>query len=1511
MRSGARQGRQGPRSSLSGSAASSAPSQRDASASEVADDVDEQIEGLVRARAAQDGGTFCGIPPDDAVALLLSGDFAAFLQRVPAGKKMRFAMSGTSGKDADVLRQIRQLATSRAPNDAPNGGQSAQAGHRVPGARGPSAEAMGGAGQAAHVADLSRQVESLQAELQGVRQETKWLQSAHADSVVRAIDMRGWALAFLAVALVWAGCSLAWTALEWASEQGPCGWNAPDAEGPQHTTRAAGWACVRASVPLPWVLLDAGSSASCLSLSWTGLQGSQAICAGWGWAIAPGVLVPRILAFVPTLAAALALALGAAFPESLPARRVLVFYAAASLLLGLRWTRAEAAGMGEESDAAAALWDARQRGYARYAYWTIARVRGFFVKAGQYMSSRADVLPKAFVSELQRVQDEMPSTPFVLVKQAVEADLALWGWDKGTPLSAVFESFDETPIASASIAQVHKAVLRAPPPASGSSATGRDMVGRGRMEVAVKVQHPGIEARMLQDASSLRAIVAVVAFFEPTYDFRPVLDEWCAESVKELRFDREGRITRRVRRALQRAGVDVEVPDVFDLRAWRNCQSPAAEGGSAGAALADAYDGGDADGDWVPSPAHGGPPAGRAPADTLVMRFVNGFKLGDEEAMRAHGADATHQRDALMRSVVEAFGVQQLLAGCFTGDPHPGNVLLEPVEGHGGAKHLRPVLLDFGLAKTLASPMRVAFSRLVAAASDGDASHLLDAFEQIGVRLGRDNTSADMRLVGFLLRDVQPPDAARKEVMQHRARVRAERQQAAAQPRPPASAFPGVLLFFLRATEILHGVGSRLGSSLPYLQVMGGFARLALRAATADVDLPAVLGVNGDPGASLPPDVMRKAVLAIAGARGAGDVDPAGLPHEPQEEVPTLAHLARLLAPPALGRPGAAPAGSPGPTAGGGGEASRGQKLPARPSVVGLGQSAVPALLSSLGGSQSQVKGDTSAEGAARTTSPVSMPTPLCLDRATPFRGRLDARLHSLLGELFRSGDVVGAQVAVYRRGRLVADVAGGEIGPHDARPVRPDSLFNVFSATKGLMAAVLHRRMDAIHAVSSATGGLALDTSPSSEYDAPINSWWPEWGALPSGGEADPQVLRRLEWKRATTLRHLLTHQAGLAHAMPPGGASAEGMASLDTMEAFIESADALPLHPPGAFCSYHYLNFGFAVGGVLRRLAAWGAASARDGGMSPSAAVAELAASVEATRRAEGLEAVPVAEELFIGLPAALAHGGPRLATLSLAAAGGSGPDLGAMASAMAGSGDGGEREEPFGDEDEVDVSAGASHVTPPASFFERATTRDRNAMLAAIRSIKGREYLLDPRVFNRDALRRGQVPAANGHASARALGAVYAELLRDLSAATDGSGTPADAAAAQASDPASPPRPLVTPARLQAAVTPQPTPHGQPDGPTAGALFAASPSGDEAGSSRPVSRWGLGFQLWPTGREGGHWAFGHAGIGGSIGLADPESGIAVAITVNRLSFSLGPTKAFLRLVAEETGLSASIVA
>jgi ubiquinone biosynthesis protein len=97
-----------------------------------------------------------------------------------------------------------------------------------------------------------------------------------------------------------------------------------------------------------------------------------------------------------------------------------------------------------------------------------------FIKLGQLMSTRADILPKAHIEELQKLQDQVPPIPFDRIKPFMEAQ-----FDRS--LDEVFKSFDETCLAAASVAQVYRGVLH-----SGE-------------EVAVKVVRPEIEKKIILD----------------------------------------------------------------------------------------------------------------------------------------------------------------------------------------------------------------------------------------------------------------------------------------------------------------------------------------------------------------------------------------------------------------------------------------------------------------------------------------------------------------------------------------------------------------------------------------------------------------------------------------------------------------------------------------------------------------------------------------------------------------------------------------------------------------------------------------------------------------------------------------------------------------------------------------------------------------------------------------------------------------------------------------------------
>jgi aarF domain-containing kinase len=144
---------------------------------------------------------------------------------------------------------------------------------------------------------------------------------------------------------------------------------------------------------------------------------------------------------------------------------------------------------------------------AKKLYKAIVGLQGLWIKAGQYMSTRGDVFPLAFVRHFQSLQDSVPAKPLDVTKATICSELNV------TNLDEIFVSFDETPLATASIAQVHKARLRA-------------KAGEWEeTDVVVKVQHANIKRKVLQDLTDLALLVRWIGWFEPAYDFTPIVQE--------------------------------------------------------------------------------------------------------------------------------------------------------------------------------------------------------------------------------------------------------------------------------------------------------------------------------------------------------------------------------------------------------------------------------------------------------------------------------------------------------------------------------------------------------------------------------------------------------------------------------------------------------------------------------------------------------------------------------------------------------------------------------------------------------------------------------------------------------------------------------------------------------------------------------------------------------------------------------------------------------------------------
>lgn len=149
-----------------------------------------------------------------------------------------------------------------------------------------------------------------------------------------------------------------------------------------------------------------------------------------------------------------------------------------------------------------------------------------FVKFGQGLSTRPDLLPSDLVVELSRLQDAVPPLAPGVAERAVEAAL-------GRPLAAVFASFDAVPVAAASIAQVHRARL-----ADGS-------------HVAVKVRRPGIETTIERDLALLWFLARLAERYLPDselYQPATLVAEFSRAIRRELDLAREGRTIERFAR---------------------------------------------------------------------------------------------------------------------------------------------------------------------------------------------------------------------------------------------------------------------------------------------------------------------------------------------------------------------------------------------------------------------------------------------------------------------------------------------------------------------------------------------------------------------------------------------------------------------------------------------------------------------------------------------------------------------------------------------------------------------------------------------------------------------------------------------------------------------------------------------------------------------------------------------------------------------------------------------------
>jgi len=228
-----------------------------------------------------------------------------------------------------------------------------------------------------------------------------------------------------------------------------------------------------------------------------------------------------------------------------------------------------------------------------------------FIKMGQILSLRPDIIPHEYANELEKLQDRNPPAPYEKIKKILEQEY-------GASLDSIFSEFDEVPVASGSLAQVHRAVLK-----------------EGGRAVAVKVLKPKMREIVETDLNVIQIFLKIASHYIPEfkqYDVNGLFQEFSETLLNELNFQREAHNMIRFKKFFE--GEDyVHIPEVHL--------------------------------DYTTN-------------SIVVMEFIGGIKVSEVEKIKSAGLDpkiiAENGARIALKEIFEF--------GFFHADPHPGNLFV-------------------------------------------------------------------------------------------------------------------------------------------------------------------------------------------------------------------------------------------------------------------------------------------------------------------------------------------------------------------------------------------------------------------------------------------------------------------------------------------------------------------------------------------------------------------------------------------------------------------------------------------------------------------------------------------------------------------------------------------------------------------------------------------------------------------------------------------------------------------
>jgi len=312
-----------------------------------------------------------------------------------------------------------------------------------------------------------------------------------------------------------------------------------------------------------------------------------------------------------------------------------------------------------------------------------------FIKVGQILSSRTDIVKPEFANEFKKLQDNVHSDDFSIVKKTIETQT-------GKQMSAMFASFDETPFASASMGQTHHATLL------------------NGQKVVVKVQHPGIDAEVALDISLFERALPLLRYIPDSsvIDLREMVAEIKQSLFNELDTSIEVRNGTRFYELNNQADI-IRVPRVYAKYSTQKV-------------LVNQY-----------------------MAGTSIQHFM--AKIAKADELNDHHYD--EERQYLAHVLVTNFLKQVFEDGFFHADPHPGNILLRELKkgdiGYNdsvaksgriiGKRQLPPyrlVYLDFGMMGSISPNLMDGIANVVIAVTTENTRQVGKAILAISNRTG-------------------------------------------------------------------------------------------------------------------------------------------------------------------------------------------------------------------------------------------------------------------------------------------------------------------------------------------------------------------------------------------------------------------------------------------------------------------------------------------------------------------------------------------------------------------------------------------------------------------------------------------------------------------------------------------------------------------------------------------------------------------------------------------------------